>query len=321
MANTADFWGRLGDALDSGAPECGCALGASQASVDASLALNQVLNRYAVLAAQGAALQKIAAGKIQIPCEIWTAYANARQDYLTKAQDVFDQLTAKGVTVEQVLYAGSKPKLDPQDRSRAATARLLAPLRPPSFTGLGQQCPGWVDMNGAYHFAGLGWERTPIQLASVPVSAFTAISGSVDSALVLIAQNALLGVATPSAYQTLKKVAVLPRDFDKDALRPVIAYTTCFLDTLTATGERDKAIKRCTPATAVQAQARRPIEMWRLLGIGALLLVAGGLFLRTLRRAQLAGVEPTDVYSRPGDGLFLGDLYWRPRARRRLAGI
>lgn len=320
MANTNDFWGRLGDALEGDAPECGCALSASPTSVDASLALNQVLARYATLAAQGAALQKIAAGKVQIPCEIWTAYANARQDYLTKAQDVFDQLTAQSVTIEQALYVAGKPKLDPSNRSRAATARLLAPLRPPSFTGLGQQCPGWVDMKGAYRFAGLGWERTPVQLASVPLSSLAAISSSVAAALVLVSPTeTLLGIATPTAYQTLKKVAVLPRAFDADVLQPVTTYTACFL----AQSNSDDAVKRCTPPSSMQAQAKRKrsIELWSLVGIGALVLVMGGFIARAFRRTQLAGDE---AYSQPDDAIFLGDLYWRPRrgrGRRRLAGI
>lgn len=317
MADSLEaFFGQLGEtfAPQSNVSDCGCSLGASQDAIDASLAINRVLAQYTLLMIRGTALQKIAARKVQIPCEVWNAYANARQDYLTKAQELFDQLTAKGITVEQVLYSGASPKLDPRNPARAATARLLTPLRPPAFVGLGQQCPGVADMSGASTLGNLGWERTPIQLASVPLSSLRPL-GQVSRALILISDTStVIGLAAPTGYQTLKKVAVAPRPFVADALQAVTAYTTCF----EAQGSNPDAAQRCTPASA--ARSRRSLEIWGLLGISAIVLFMGGVIVRSFRQALMAGADE-DVRSRPGDPIFLGDLYWQPRGRKRLGRI
>jgi hypothetical protein len=270
-----------------------------------------MLAQYAALVAQGAALQKIVARKVEVPCAVWTAYANARQDYLTKAQEVFEQLTAKGIAVEQVLYSSEgKPKLDPSNPARAATARLLAPLRPPAFVGLTKQCPSVADMAGA-QLAGLGWERTPIQLASVPLSQIKGL-GVAPNVLALVTSTAIVGFATPARYQAVKPVAVLPRAFALDSLQTVSAFTSCFQ----AQGANADAGRRCTPPSLTRAT--RSWAFWGLLGLGAFTLFMYGVIARAFQRAALAGPE----HSNPGDPIFLGDLYWQPRGRsRRRRGI
>lgn len=314
MANTPDFWGRLGDALAEPQKDtlstCGCDLGAGVDSVDASTAVGRMLAQYVAVTAQGVALQKIAALKIQVPCAIWTAYARARQDYLTKSQEILDQLKAKGITLEKVLYTAQGPKTDPGSPSLAETAQLLAPLAPPTFSGLDQQCPGIPNLTGA--LTGLGWERVPIQLSSVPLTALKPLGGTqLTNVLVLFSDTkTLIGVAAPAGYQAAKKVPLFPRPFSAD-LHSVTTYTSCFQ----AQGANAEANKRCAPD-----RAQRSTNTWKFVGLGALLLIVGGLFLRAVRRPTLAGVASDEVRSRPGEPILLGDLYWYPRTsgRRRI---
>ncbi len=310
MTDSLDaFWGQIGNALDSSDGVCGCALGASANTIDATLAVSRSLAQYAALVAQGTALQKITARKIEVPCAVWTAYANARQDYLIKTQEIFDQLAAKGITIERVLCSSSGvPKLDPGNPARVATARLLAPLRPPAFTGLTKQCPGVVDMAGA-QIAGLGWERVPIQLASVPLSAIKGMGVS-PNVLTLVGETSVVGFASPTQHQSVESAGILPRAFALAGLQTVSAFTTCFQNR----GATPDAGRRC----AVPGGTTRSLELLGLLGIGIIAVFMGGVIARAFQRAALAGPE----HSNPGDPIFLGDLYWQPRGRaRRRRGI
>jgi len=97
------FYSHLGASAELGDQPidgCGCnvsepELGAVSVAVDAALAMGKVIEQYVAVTAQGEALRRIVVAGVQVPCEVWTAYANARQEYTTKSQQLFDQLTPR----------------------------------------------------------------------------------------------------------------------------------------------------------------------------------------------------------------------------------
>jgi hypothetical protein len=342
MADAMDaFWGRLGAFADPvnqlADASCGCSFGASAQSVDATAAMSRIVSQYVALSVQGENLRQIMATGVQIPCDVWVAYATARKDYLTKSQAVFDQLSAKGITVEQVVYSQGKPRIDPTDPNKVVTLQVQAPLRPPAFVGITQQCPSAPVMSG---FSGaLGWERTPIQLGSIPATALTAIGTATTAMLSLFISGTLVGLAGQSAYQTFKSVAVILQDYNSSPSRILAAYTACFQATVKAGVPAMTANKQCfgvqtsaqqARVTEAQAKAAAAAEaasglgFWGWLGVGAAVVIAGSILFGALRK-RLAPMTallpvgdampslPAGSYSKPSDPILLGDLYYHPR--------
>ena len=346
MNNTMDaFWGNLGALAEpaESLSNCGCALGSTSAlaSLDATAAMAKVIAQYAALSSQGEILRQMMAAGAQIPCNVWSAYARARQDYLTKSQSVFDQLTARDITVEQVIYTNGKPKVDPTNPSKVFTLRISMPLRPPAFVGINDQCPTVPVMSGTNFQGDMGWEPTAMQLASAPGSILAAQSGVSGSVLTLLANGNPMGVAGYGTYKTIKPIPISMPEYDLGASQELATYTACFQSALKAGIVTSTAAAQCTNpqtatnivnpmTTAVKAVSKFTLWHWLGLGAGAVLLLG---IIRRLRTeptppestmAPVAGlgrarrVRVRDArYSDPTDPILIGDLYLHPRRKRR----
>ena len=335
MADSMEaFWGRLGAFADPvnqlADASCGCALNADlgadgSATIDATEAMSRVVSQYVALSKQGETLRQMMSVGVKIPCDVWSAYANARLDYMRKSQYLFDQLTAKDITVDQVVYSGGKPKVDPNDPSKVVTLQVQAPLRPPAFVGIDQQCPGVPVMAGASFAGALGWERTPISLGSVSSSTLVALGTAAGTGvLMLMSAGMPLGLAGYGAYKTVKKVAAIWQDYDASPSRILTAYTGCFQAAVSAGMTAADAAKSCSAVqTSAQAaaiertKAQNPpdsgLGFWGWLGVGAGVFIVLSIGVRYLR-GRMAGVASAARMIAPvGDALDFG----RPRARRK----
>jgi hypothetical protein len=337
------FWRSLGDfaapASSLAGDGCGCSLGLApgEKTIDASEAASRVVSQYVALSNQGEKLRQLMVAGVKIPCDVWAAYASARQDYIVKSQPLFDQLAAKGVTVEQVVYSGGKPKPDPSDPSKYVTLRVQAPLRPPAFVGINKECPTVPVMYGATLQGSIGWEPTPISLGSVASSVVSALGTAGGAMFLLIASNGTtLGLAGYGAYKTLKQVAVILQDYDASPSRILTAYTACFDSATKAGMSAADAAKQCqlvqtsaqdarvaVAKANAQAQQNSGLGFWAWVGIGAAVLVVGSIVVRIVRSrvgAAAALISPIGEVGRPisaeHDSIFLGDLYFQPRGRR-----
>ena len=326
MNNTMDaFWGNLGALAESAESlsDCGCALGSTSAlaSTDATAAMAKVIAQYAALSSQGEILRQMMAAGAQIPCNVWSAYARARQDYLTKSQSVFDQLTARDITVEQVIYTGGKPKTDPTNPSKVMTLRLQMPLRPPAFVGVNDQCPTVPVMSGAHFHGDIGWEPTAVRLGSAPGSILAAQSGVSGSVLTLLANGNPMGVAGYGTYKTIKPIAISMPEFDLAASQELSTYTACFQSALKAGIVTTTAAARCTnPQTAATivntmttaVKTVSKFTLWHWLGLGA-----GAVLLLSLIRRFRTEPTPAESTAPVGDPILMGNLYFHPRRKRR----
>ena len=347
------FYGRLGAFADPvnrlAEASCGCALGLApgETTVDASYAMSRVVSQYTALSVQGETLRQMLAAGMKIPCDVWMAYASARQDYVTKSQPIFDQLAAKGVTVEQVVYSGGKPRPDPADPSKIMTLQVQAPLRPPAFADVDQQCPGVPAMSGANLRGAVGWEPMPVQLASVPSSVLTALGTATGTGVVMLISFGIpVGLAGYGAYKTIKQIAVVLQDYDASPSRILTAYTACFQAAVKAGVSPANAAKQCSAVqtsaeqarvAAAKAAADGGFGFWAWLGVGAGVFILGSILIRFVRnRAALAAqvvrtaipVAGTGALGRstgrprkqwssdPGVPILLGDLYYQPRGHR-----
>ena len=335
------FWGRLGAFADPvnrlADAACGCALAGGEQTLDASEAASRVISQYAALSTQGETLRQMLAAGVKIPCEVWRAYATARQDYLTKSQPFFDQLAAKNVTLEQVVFSGGKPKPDPSDPNKFVTLRVQAPLRPPAFVGINKECPTVPVMYGANLQGDIGWEPVPILQGSVSSSVLTALGTAGATMLLLIAGNGTtLGLAGYGAYKTYKQVVVVLQDYDASPSRILAAYTACFQAAVKAGVAPTDAAKQCkdvqTSADAARvavAQAKaKPgesgIGFWAWIGIGAAVIVVGSIVIRVIRSrvgaaarllSPVGEIGRAPRRSRGHEPILLGDLYFQPRGR------
>lgn len=337
----AAFWGRLGAFADPvnqlADASCGCALGgAAGSTIDATEAMSKVVAQYVALSSQGEILRQMIAAGAQIPCAAWEAYASARQDYLAKSQPLFDQLAAKGITVEQVVFSGGQPVVDPVDSTKVKTLRVQAPLRPPAFVGINQQCPTVPNMSSASLRGAMGWEPLPVQLASAAKTILTAIGSlAAGATLVLLAGGLPMGVVGLGIYKTIKQIAVTWHDYDPSPSKTLSAFTACFQNAVKTGAAAADANKRCASAPAVKVLTP-PSSSWSTgtwIGIGAGVILLGLLW-RALRGRAVesapatagagAGTEIAPAYpdrarrwvARAGTPILLGDLYWHPRGRR-----
>lgn len=334
------FWGRLGAFADPvnqlADATCGCALGESGQTLDASEAASRVISQYVALSTQGETLRQMLAAGVKIPCEVWRAYATARQDYLTKSQPFFDQLAAKGVTLEQVVFSGGKPKSDPSDPSKFVTLRVQAPLRPPAFVGINKECPTVPVMYGADLQGNIGWEPVPVLQGSVSNSVLAALGAASTTMLLLIAGNGTtLGLAGYGAYKTFKQVAIVLQDYDASPSRILAAYTACFQAAVKAGIAPAEAAKQCKNVQASAEAARVAVEQakakqkessgigfWAWIGIGTAVILVGSIVIGVIRSRVGAAarlISPVGGIGRAPrrshEPILLGDLYFQPRGR------
>lgn len=339
MATLRDFYENLGSSMRI---EGEVSLADSGAATDATVAMARIVRQYVDLSTYGEKLRQMLVVGIKVPCEVWQAYATARQDYLNKSQAVFDQLAQKGITVEQVVYSAGRPKPDPNDPSKTFTVQVQAPLRPPAFAGL--SCPGLPLMSGA-SFRG-GWQPVPIEgntlmLGSVSNSAVAEVAGGLAAAVVvLMSGGTALGLAGYSAAKTYKLVSVFVEAFDASPIRILNAYTSCVESGTKAGLAPTDAANRCSSVqqtaqqyglTKAQIQAEvdkaraAGLGFWGWLGVGAGVVILGSIVLRYMRSragAAMRVLSPVPVGDfdpplPPLDGVPLGELYFRPRRRRR----
>jgi hypothetical protein len=332
-----DFYARLGESVgspvidvDYTVKDAAPAFGG--ASIDATAAMAKVVTQYVALSGQGETLRQMLTVGVKIPCEVWAAYASARQDYLTKSKYLFDQLAAKGVTVEQVVYSGGQPQLDPQNPTKVRTLQVAAPLRPPAFVGINQQCPSVPVMSGARFGGTIGWEPVPI-LNGVDSSTFAALGANAFQAAVFLVSGVTpLGLAGYGAYKTLKQVAAIWEDYDASASRILVAYTGCFQAAVKSGMSAADAARSCQAVQAAantarvavaqaNASAANGLGFWGWLGVGAGVVILGSIVLKYVRgRAGAAArlISPMGCPTAPEalDGVALGELYFRPRRRR-----
>jgi hypothetical protein len=296
------FYSRLGTFADPTNPLADLR-GADAA--DATAVVSKIVKRYVDLSAYGEKLRQLLAANVKVPCQVWTAYAAARQDYLTRSQAVFDQLAAKAVTIEQVVYSNGAPQLDPADATKVVTLQIQAPLRPPAFTGLDAQCPGLPLMNGLSG-ATDGWQPVPVSLGAIDVSTAAMLGPTAANVTVLMSNGAIMGLASYDGAKAVKQIAVTWEDYTAPT-QVLTTYAAC----VAAYVKRGRTI-----LAAGNRCASNRLALWHWLGIGAGALVLGTIVLRVLRgpRALPPAAAPTAGYD---DGVALGELYFRPRRRRR----
>jgi hypothetical protein len=333
-----DFYEHLGASVASPKPVIDVeytvsgTLGAAS-TVDATVAMSKVVTQYVALSTQGETLRQMLAAGVKIPCDVWAAYAGARQDYMMKSQKLFDQLAAMGIAVEQVVYSGGRPQLDPQDNTKVRTLRVAAPLRPPAFVGINQQCPSVPVMSGARFRGAIGWEPVPV-LSGVDSGTFSSLGSTAFTSLVfLVSGTTPLGLAGYGAYKTLKQVAAIWEDYDASASRILVAYTGCFQAAVKGGMSAADAARSCqavqnsaqdarVAVAKANASTSQGLGFWGWLGVGAGVVILGSLVLKFMRgRAGAAARLISPIGGCPAasealDGVALGELYFRPRRRR-----
>lgn len=290
----ANFIGRLGAfapaVLDIAAP-----FGAVGGSEDATLAMQRLLQQYADLSARGEKLRQILTTGATIPCAVWDAYNQACLDYLQKGQVVFDQLTQRGISVEQVAYSGGKPVSDPNVPGQYRTLRVAAPLRPPAFTFVQSQCPsvanfqGWV---GGWRPVPIsGWQPIPIELGAVSDAILASFKFSVF--FLLTGPAGIAGAVGVGGTRALTQIAVSVMAYLESPKQIIDAYTTCFDRQVAAGIKADAAGQRCfdVQQSAQSYAATRPGSggwgFWTWMALGGAVLVAGGALALYLRRRAL----------------------------------
>jgi hypothetical protein len=298
MDPIAQFLGSLGlyaapvqNLIRSG--NCGCtALGESAETQDAAKALSTIVSRYAELSAQGERLRQILVAGGQVPCEIWGAYNSACLNYLQKSQPVFDQLAQKGITVEQVVYSGGQPVVDPANPGMVKSLRVSAPLRPPAFSFTAASCPGIANFQGA-EVSGGGWVPIPIEMGSITTQAASTAGGMF--LILLSSMGAPLGMAGYGTYKTLQQVAVWLEAYFDAPTRLVAAYTDCFERLIKGGLTPAKASSQCAASQASAEQYAKDKAkakewgFWTWAAIGGVVLVTGGALALYLR-GRVAGV-------------------------------
>jgi len=335
-----DFYERLGDWGEPAKPVIdveytvngSVGLGAA-GTIDATVAMSKVVTQYVALSAQAETLRQMLTVGVKVPCDVWAAYASARQDYMTKSQYLFDQLSAKGVTVEQVIYSGGRPAIDPSDPTKVRTLQVNAPLRPPAFAFASQQCPGLPVMSGARLRGAIGWEPVPV-LAGITSSL---VSAGWMNAVVLLASGNFMGLAGYGSYKVGKQIAAIWEDYDASPSRILVAYTGCFQAAVKGGLTAAAAAKACQAVQAsaqdarvavarANASASNSLGFWGWLGVGAGVVILGSMVLRFMRSragaavrlvAPVGGFGGCPAAPEALDGVALGELYFKPRRRRR----
>jgi hypothetical protein len=260
---------------------------------DATKTMQEILQRYAALSQQGEKLRQVLVAKGTVPCAVWGAYNEACLDYLKKSQAVFDQLTQKGIAVDQIVYSAGQPVADPNVSGAYKTLRVNAPLRPPAFGFTAASCPGIPTFQGIDLEGTAGWSPIPLELGSLPATMFTAIGTGMI--MVLTAGAAPIGAAAYGSYKTYQTVSVWIEDYFDPPVRILQAFTDCFVKSVQNGLSAERASAQCSAAqTSAQQYAKDKAAadswgFWSWVGVGTAVLVVGGALALYLR-GRIAGV-------------------------------
>jgi hypothetical protein len=302
-----------------------CGLGdAAPKGMDATTAMGYVVKRYVELSIQGNKLAEILRTGVLVPCAVLEEYQASVKEYRDSAQEVFDQLTAKGISVQQVIYRNGVPEMDPADPNKVHTLVVQAPLVPPVFIP-NPRCPNVVRLSGAAPTLGNGIELgvLPFVAAGAAVAA-ACTAATLGTCLILIGIGAVIvGVVTYGIIKVVEQVAIMFRGYDPKPIDLTNAYTGCFDKLRNAGLSATDAAAQCTNAKAPPSTG---LGTWAWIGIGATLLGLGtivGIYL--YRRGQRYLPVPAPVRALPpipaaeaaGSDVFLGGLYMRPGTPRR----
>ena len=307
-----------------------CGFGESSVSkgMDATTAMGYVVKRYVELSVMGEKLRQVGAAGQQVPCPVLEEYHAAAKEYRDSAQEVFDQLAAKGITVQQVIYRNGKPEMDASDPNKVRTLMIQAPLMPPVFAytaALSALCPGLIRLSGAAPMFGEGIELGILPLAAAGVAlAAACTAATLGTCLLLIGIGAVVvGVVTYGVIKIVEQVTIMFRGYDPKPVELTAAYTSCF-DKLRNSGL--SAADAAAQCSAAKVNPSAGLGMWAWIGIGATLLGVGtivGIYLYRRGQRYLPAPAPRrEIAPIPAgetaDGeVFLGGLYMRPGTRRK----
>jgi len=100
-------------------------------------ALKHVQARYFALSAYFTKLREQAqkTGK-PVPANVITDYNSAVKDHMRFANEVWKELNASGILVDQIVAKDGKAVKDPKDPNAIKTLRIHGPLFPPSFSSV-----------------------------------------------------------------------------------------------------------------------------------------------------------------------------------------
>lgn len=329
------FFTRLGmfrNPMKSAGDACGCdlgesnTLGESYATEDATQAVSLMLAKYTELSLLGNKLAQILQGKGKIPCEVWRAYADARQDYMTKSTELLNQLAAREITIHQTVWSQGKPVMDATDPNKVKTVFIQAPLRPPSFAaGAYAQCVGIGPMYGVFageaDIAPSPYGLGALPLALVPVVAVCTAATAGACVVLVLGVSTIVGIASYAGYKSLQQIGITVRDYVSSPAKTVSAYTDC-VSRLTASGFTPaQATEQCMGSqTAAQQHAQAqtkagiaatglPYWVWGGIAVG---LLVGGYFLISHAKQRIqtmtAPMRALESYD---------DDFSMPRRRRR----
>lgn len=344
------FFGRLGGFADpvnqmamATSPSCGCGanLGASAAdytTLDATVAVSKMLRKYTELSLMGNKLATILQGRGKIPCAVWQAYGQARQDYMMKATELLNALAKQDITIEQTVWSGGKPVMSATNPNEVKTVRIQAPLRPPAFAaGSYTTCPGVAQMYGV-SLGGVEDNISPLGLGFLPVALVAPLiavctAATAGACLALIAAGSIVvGIVGYTAYKSIQQVAVMVREYESSPSKTVASFTDCVTKLVASGYSQADAASRCggSQSSAQTYAAERGKEgegwsswTWALIGLG---VVVGGFVVWKLTAPQrapaIAGEDldaplalPPMKRDHADKGVLLGDLYFRPRSR------
>lgn len=186
------------------------------------------------------------ATKQPLPCSVISDYNKAVKEYLEVGNQIFAQLNAHKIVIEQVVYRDGKPALDPNDETKMLTKAVVAPLRPAIFVP-GPGCPDATRLDGA---------STPLGIAPAIVAAIpTALAAGRVIGIWLFR----LGMAYLTV-EALTKIVIIVRGYAADHVDPVVlakAYTDCI----------EKAVAAGVPPLQAAAACGKQVERNSGLGI------------------------------------------------------
>lgn len=254
-----------------GPPAAAAALAPLPGTLDAPAAIQRLQARYASLSLLASKISKVR----EPPCDIIDAYNRAVQNYKRVGQDVFNQLGAAGLAVEQIVYKDGQPEPDPLRPDHVKTIRRAAPLPLPVFVKL-PRCPGMTALSGSEIFG------SPIALGGVPVAVAAA-----TAIVTVVGRYVIVGVLGVLSYLALREIRVMWRGEDTTPDEKVDAFARCLDTQMKKPGiSADSAASRCE-----RVIAPRQLE-WSTIAIffGAVAIAGGVTYL--LIRSGSGGSYP-----------------------------
>jgi len=251
-------------------------------TIDVVTAVQFLQKRYADLQILAAKLvESVNTTKRPLPCKVISNYNQAVKEYLNTGKQVFDQLAAKGIVVDQIVYRDGKPAQAPDDASKILVQTLVSPLRPAIFVP-GPECPA------AVRFA--GQNEAPLGIAPLVVGvieASLAAGRAIGPWLMRTGGAAVLLYFTGEAVKATVGPLTIVRDtvVGHDPAALPTAYTKCIEVAIAAGVSPEKAGNDCNAKTAGNA-----LGIFGWIGLGVVTLGAGaGLYWWFKRRGGGGG--------------------------------